>query len=81
VRLAQPGDATKTALVERLTAPSAGATDGVTLAGQSFGAETATGTLEGRFRPGRLKPVNGQYLIQLPAASSAMVSFAPAPKH
>jgi Glycosyl hydrolase family 79 C-terminal beta domain len=81
VRLAQPGGATKAALVEHLTAPSAAATAGVTLAGQSFGAETSTGTLEGSFRPGRLKAVNGQYVIQLPAASAAMVSFAPAPKH
>ncbi len=52
----------------------------VTLAGQSFGAETATGTLTGPFQAIHLKPTNGQYLIQLPAASAAMVSFAPAPK-
>ena len=60
------------------SAPSASATDGVTLAGQSFGTETATGTLTGRSAPASLSPVNGQYVIELPASSAAMVSFAPA---
>jgi Glycosyl hydrolase family 79 C-terminal beta domain len=77
VQIASPGGATKPAIVERLSAPSADATDGVTLAGQSFGAETATGTLTGAFQPEHLTPANGQYLVDLPAASAAMVSFAP----
>ena len=69
----------KPAVVERLTAPGgASAKSGVTLAGQSFGAETTTGTLTGPFRADHLKPVNGQYTVQLPASSAAMVSFAPA---
>ncbi len=72
-------DANKPAIVERLTAPDgAAATTGVTLAGQSFGTETTTGTLSGPFRAAHVKPVNGQYTIQLPASSAAMVSFAPA---
>jgi hypothetical protein len=48
----------------------------VTLAGQSFGSETSTGTLTGKFRAVHLKPTNGGYLIQLPASSAAMASFA-----
>jgi hypothetical protein len=64
------------ALLERLSAPSAAATGGVTLAGQSFGTETATGTLTGRSRIVRLSPIHGRYVIRLPAASAAMVSFA-----
>ena len=78
VNLTPPGGAAKTAVVEPLTAPSAAATDGVTLAGQSFGDETGTGTLNGSFQPVHLQPANGQYAVQLPAASAAMVSFAPA---
>jgi Glycosyl hydrolase family 79 C-terminal beta domain len=69
---------TRAAVLERLTAPSAGATDGVTLAGQSFGTQTTTGTLTGAFQAEHLTPVNGHYEITLPAASAAMVSFAPA---
>jgi hypothetical protein len=78
VQLVPPGGgAAKPAVVERLTAPSAAATDGVTLAGQSFGAETATGTLTGPFQADHLQPANGQYAVDLPPASAAMVSFAP----
>jgi Glycosyl hydrolase family 79 C-terminal beta domain len=78
VKLDAPTGSRKTAIVERLTAPSAAATSGVTLAGQSFGTETATGTLTGPFQEGRVQPTNGQYTIDLPASSAAMVSFAPA---
>jgi hypothetical protein len=75
IELAPPDGASKTAIVEPLTAPSAAATDGVTFAGQSFGAETDTGTLTGPFQPVHLQAANGQYLVQLPAASAALVSF------
>jgi hypothetical protein len=78
ITLHAPSGARKTAIVERLVAPGgATATDGVTLAGQSFGTETTTGTLQGPFHAGHLQPTNGQYTIQLPASSAAMVSFAP----
>jgi hypothetical protein len=77
VQLAPPAGAANTAIVEPLTAPSASATAGVTLAGQSFGATTATGTLTGPFQPVPLQPANGRYAVQLPAASAALVSFAP----
>jgi hypothetical protein len=80
VQVASPVGATKAAIVERLSAPSADARGGVTLAGQSFGEQTATGTLAGPFQVEHLKPANGQFQVDLPAASAAMVSFAPAPK-
>jgi hypothetical protein len=78
---APAGTGKKPAILERLTAPGgATATTGVTLAGQSFGDETTTGTLNGPFRAAHLTPTNGVYTVDLPASSAAMVSFAPAPK-
>jgi len=78
IRLNPPSGAQSNAVVQRLTAPSAAATTGVTLAGQSFGAETATGSLTGPFQEDHLQPVNGQYLIDVPASSAALVGFVPA---
>jgi hypothetical protein len=79
IALQPPTGAGKTAIVERLNAPGgATATSGITLAGQSFGEETTTGTLTGKFQADHLTPTDGQYLIKLPASSAAMVSFAPA---
>jgi hypothetical protein len=79
IALQPPTGAGKTAIVERLNAPGgASATSGVTLAGQSFGETTTTGTLGGKFQAEHLQPTNGQYLIKLPASSAAMVSLAPA---
>jgi Glycosyl hydrolase family 79 C-terminal beta domain len=73
-----PSGAAKTAILERLSAPGgAPATSGVTLAGQSFGAETTTGTLRGKFHDVHVRPLHGQYVIALSASSAAMVSFAP----
>ncbi len=67
------------AVLERLRAPSAAATDDVTLAGQTFGNETGTGELKGTLRTVRLKADRrGRYLISLPASSAAMVTFVPA---
>ncbi|HSC04757.1 MAG TPA: glycosyl hydrolase family 79 C-terminal domain-containing protein [Solirubrobacteraceae bacterium] len=79
IALQSPAGTGKSAIVERLNAPGgASATSGVTLAGQSFGEETTTGTLTGKFQADHLTPTDGQYLINLPASSAAMVSFAPA---
>ncbi len=69
----------KSAVLERLSAASPSATAGVTLGGQSFGRETRTGTLTGRFRDVQLTPVNGHYVIPMPPASAAMLTFVPAP--
>jgi glycosyl hydrolase family 79 len=59
--------------VEWLRAPSASATTGVTLGGQSFGAETSTGVLgaaKGHPVAGRF----GSYSIELPPASAAILT-------
>jgi hypothetical protein len=66
-----PGPAT----VERLEAPSATARTGVTLDGQGFGAQTATGALPGRAHTEQLKPAGGAYSIELPAASAALLTL------
>jgi hypothetical protein len=78
IAMQSPTGAGKTAVVERLVAPGgATATSGVTLAGQSFGDQTKTGTLTGPFQADHVQPTGGRYLIKLPASSAAMVSFAP----
>lgn len=71
IRLAESAP---TVTLERLTAPSAWARSGVTLQGQSFGAQTHTGDL-GLARLGQeLAPSPGGYLVTLPPASAAMLS-------
>jgi hypothetical protein len=65
-------------MLERLRAPGATATTDVTLGGQTFGNETGTGELKGRLRSVRLKADRrGRYLVRLPAASAAMLTFLP----
>jgi hypothetical protein len=78
IQLNAPVASQDTAVVQRLTAPSIDATSGVTLGGQSFGTETATGTLTGSVQEDRVSATGGQYSIDVPASSAAMVSFAPA---
>jgi hypothetical protein len=79
VVLVRPPARARDAVLERLRAPSAAATDDVTLAGQTFGNETGTGTLKGRLRTVDVKPDHrGRYLISLPASSAALLTFVPA---
>jgi hypothetical protein len=59
--------------VERLLAPSAGSTSGVTLGGQSFGNSSTTGNL-GAPNNQQVSPQSGSYTIDLPAASAAVVT-------
>jgi hypothetical protein len=66
------------AAVERLDAPSAHATAGVSLGGQTFGAQTSTGMLAGTSRPTTISPRNGAYVLAVPASSAAMLTI-PAP--
>jgi hypothetical protein len=66
------------AAVERLEAPSAHATAGVSLGGQTFGAQTSTGMLAGTSRPTMISPRNGVYAVAVPASSAAMLTI-PAP--
>jgi hypothetical protein len=59
--------------LERLQAPTIGATRGVTLAGQSFGA--ATGLPVGRRDTTSVGPRDGRYMFRVPAASAAMLTL------
>ena len=61
------------ATLTRLTAPSSSSTTGVTLGGQSFGAETSTGVLAGPAQTASVSEGDGRYVIELPAASAAML--------
>ncbi len=64
------------ASLERLQAPSPGATAGVTLGGRSFGAATATGELSGPASDAVVDPAGGVYTVRVPAASAAMLTIA-----
>ena len=69
-----------TVTLERLTAPSAWARRSVALGGQSFGAQTRTGTLARTPVSQELTAGPGGYLVTLPAASAAMVSASFSPR-
>jgi hypothetical protein len=57
-----------------LRARSIGATAGVTLAGQTFGATTTTGVLGGAARDTSVTPSGGGYTVALPPASAALLT-------
>lgn len=63
------------AALQRLLAPSAHATSGVTFGGQSFGALTTTGTLVGHRTHAVVRPAAGVYSVRLPAASAALLTL------
>ena len=63
------------ATIERLQAPSAQATQGVTLGGQGFGPETRTGLLSGPSSLSFPKPTAGVYVVSVPAASAALLTI------
>jgi hypothetical protein len=63
------------ATLERLQAPSAAATSGVTLGGRSFSPHTGTGLLSGRSHAVSVPAVAGEYAVTLPAPSAAMLTF------
>jgi Glycosyl hydrolase family 79 C-terminal beta domain len=72
------GPGTCPATVIRMQAPSAYATDGVTLAGQSFATPTTTGRLEGSPVTESVQPsAGGGYQVALPAASAAVLEVPP----
>jgi Glycosyl hydrolase family 79 C-terminal beta domain len=73
--LVRPPAAGRRATLERLEAPSARATNGITLAGQSFAAHTTTGRLAGAVQATSLQPSGGAYLVRLPAASAALLTI------
>jgi hypothetical protein len=61
--------------IQQLRAPSVHATGGVTLGGQTFGAETATGVLAGPAAHPTVMPAGGAYSITVPAASATMLTI------
>jgi hypothetical protein len=63
------------ATAEQLTAQSASATDGVTLAGQSFGDETDTGVLAGQAQTTTVPSLLDLYSLTVPAASATMLTL------
>jgi hypothetical protein len=65
------GDATLT----RLQGPSLAASSGVTLGGQRFATGTSTGELAGAPVTATIKPSHGEYVVQLPAASAALLTL------
>ncbi len=75
VRLQVPGsDTIGQASVERLQAPGPSSTVGVTLGGQTFGAETRTGTLPGPPQTQPVLSVAGSYTVDVPPASAALLT-------
>ena len=74
--LIQPPDGgLRAASVQRLLAPSVRSRRGVTLGGQTYGAQTDTGLL-GPPRASLLRPrADGAYSVAVPRASAAMVTF------
>jgi hypothetical protein len=61
--------------IEQLRAPSVQATGGVTLGGQTFGAETATGVLAGPATHRTVTASGGAYPVTVPAASATMLTI------
>jgi hypothetical protein len=61
--------------VEQLGAPSVHATGGVTLGGQTFGAQTATGVLAGPASHRTVTASGGAYAVTVPAASATMLTI------
>jgi hypothetical protein len=63
-----------TARVERLTAPSVLAKDGVTFAGQTYGRTTADGRLTGKKVTEKLVRGGGAFRLAMPPGSAALVT-------
>lgn len=69
-----PGSGAGPAALERLRAPSAYATDRVTLGGVNFGAHSATGSLP-TMRPVTVPPRAGADTVLIPASSAALLTL------
>lgn len=63
------------ARIQRLQAPSAASPAGVTIGGQSFGSQTATGELTGPAQTELLAPRAGRYVVTVPRASAALITI------
>ena len=67
--------ATTTATIELMRAASITAKTGITIGGQSFGAQTSTGELAGSPQTTTVMPVKGRYSFRLPRASAALLTY------
>jgi hypothetical protein len=74
VRLRVPGVGGR-ASVERLTARTMFARSGIRLAGRTYGRRTLTGLMRGKRSQPRLSRQQGVRLLELPAASAALVTI------
>jgi hypothetical protein len=77
IALTAPVSANDHATLKLLQAPSVRSHTGVSIGGQSFGAQTLNGQLAGKQSLQTLTPVEGQYLVKVPPTSAAMLTFAP----
>jgi hypothetical protein len=82
VRTSTPGEPAK---LERMLAPSATATSGITIDGQSYGTQTLTGTFPGPTSTLTLPAPSGpgpiaSYVVSVPAASAALITIPPRPR-
>jgi len=66
-------NSTAPAQLQTLSAPSISATGGITFAGRSFGASTATGVLDGAPQSTTVTPLLGSYPVSVPAGSAALL--------
>jgi hypothetical protein len=72
LRIAGARDAAE---IEQLRAPSVRSTGRVTIGGQTFGAATSTGVLEGPASHQTVTPSDGGYPVTVPAASATMLTI------
>jgi hypothetical protein len=63
------------ATLERLEAPTARASSGVTLGGQGFGPASASGVLSGQRSSLAITATAGRYTVRLPPASAALLTL------
>ena len=72
-----PAHSAGEATLERMRAPSVHARSGVTLAGRTYGAHTATGRLAAAITEPVSPDAHGGYTVTLPAGSAALLTFRP----
>ncbi|MGZ4343570.1 MAG: glycosyl hydrolase family 79 C-terminal domain-containing protein [Solirubrobacteraceae bacterium] len=60
------------AALERLQGAGLQSASGVTLGGQSFGAQTTSGRIGGSVQRSTVKPIDDRYVVSLPAGSAAL---------
>jgi hypothetical protein len=71
----QAGPAVDPGRLVRLQAPGLDATRGVSLGGQTFGAWTRTGSLEGQQEIETVRPTGGGYSVTVPPGSAALLTL------